>query len=190
MDCCPHCQRKLLSKASSRCNWCGEVIEDASYQQTAATEREAYFKHEAERDAISLARCENINTWDYGIGSQVFRPSMWRKPIPKSLDALANGAVPNPQGTSNPAAYSTPPGLPSAPAPRFGTPLTSEPAAESTDGNLVRPWYADDTKSESNRFSMRTTETPAPQDHIDNLTDEDPTQNRTGRFQHLEIDQK
>ena len=188
MDDCPHCQRKLLSKASARCNWCGEVIEDASYQQTALAEREAYHRHEAERDALTLSRTDSINVWEYGIGSQVFRPSVWRKPIPKSLEALANGTAPNlVPGAPTPGFSQQPP---SAPGPRFGTPLNTAPPAEPTDGNLVRPWYADDTKSDSNRFTMRTTESPSPVPEIENLANEDSTVNRTGRFEHLEIDQK
>jgi len=188
MDACPHCQRKLLSKASSRCNWCGEVIEDASYQQSAQVEREAFYRHEAERDAITLARTEAISSWDPSIGTTVFRPSAWRKPIPKSLDALTGGLGQNPGfGTS---AYNTQPMPPAAGSPRFGTPLNNEVQSEPVDGNLARPWYADDTKSEDNRFTMRTADVPNPAEPLEELKPEDGSTQRTGRFNHLEIDQK
>ena len=188
MDVCPHCQRKLLSKASARCNWCGEVIEDASYQQTAQAEREAYHRHEAERDALTLARTDSINVWENSIGSQVFRPSVWRKPIPKSIEALTGGSPSNlmPGAPSPGFGQQTQ----STPGPRFGTPLSAVPPAEPTDGNLVRPWYADDSKSDSDRFTMRTTESPNSAPEIEDLVNEDPTVQRTGRFEHLEIDQK
>lgn len=189
MDECPHCQRRLLSKASARCNWCGKVIEDASYQQAAQTEREAYYRHEAERDALALARTDSINVWEYGIGSQVFRPSVWRKPIPKSIEALTGGTACNSAPGAPDPGFSQQPTA-SSPGPRFGTPLNADPVAQPVDGNLVRPWYADDTKSDSNRFTMRTAESPTPTPEIENLINEDSTVNRTGRFEHLEIDQK
>ncbi len=36
---CPHCNRKLLSKRSILCNWCGKRIDDAEYLERAAQER-------------------------------------------------------------------------------------------------------------------------------------------------------
>jgi hypothetical protein len=66
MNDCPHCGRHLLSKASVRCNWCGTEIEDSAYQAQAQTEREAFFMHQAEHDAQSLAnmRAANANAYD------------------------------------------------------------------------------------------------------------------------------
>lgn len=66
MNDCPHCGRKLLSKASVRCNWCGTEIEDPAYQAQAENEREAFFAHQAEHDAQSIAnmRAVNANVYD------------------------------------------------------------------------------------------------------------------------------
>jgi len=36
---CPTCGRKLLTKLSIMCNWCGAMIKDDAYQQRAAEER-------------------------------------------------------------------------------------------------------------------------------------------------------
>jgi hypothetical protein len=170
----------LLSKASAKCNWCGEVIEDASYQEAAMVERKAYYQHEAERDAITLARTDAINVWENAIGSQVFRPSVWRKPIPGTITALTSGYQPN----------SSPPYPPPSKkkTPRFGSSIPSPVVPQSTDGNLIRPWYADDSKAATGRFSMDASTSQRPE--IDNLQDEDPTRPKTGRFDHLEIDQK
>jgi hypothetical protein len=53
MELCPNCHRKLISHASSRCNWCGHVIDDAHYQAQAAANREALiaqqYLHDAQR---------------------------------------------------------------------------------------------------------------------------------------------
>lgn len=66
MNDCPHCGRKLLSKASVRCNWCGTEIEDPTYQAQAENRREAFFAHQVEHDAQSLAnmRALNANAYD------------------------------------------------------------------------------------------------------------------------------
>lgn len=60
MTLCPLCGRHLLSQASARCNWCGATINDAGYQAHAQTEREAYSRHTAARDAQSLAAVEAL----------------------------------------------------------------------------------------------------------------------------------
>lgn len=61
MNDCPQCGRKLLSKASARCNWCGKEIEDPAYQAQAETAREAFFAHQAAHDAQSLANLRAVN---------------------------------------------------------------------------------------------------------------------------------
>jgi hypothetical protein len=63
MDFCPRCQRKLITHASPKCNWCGEEIEDAAYQQLAQTARDEFFNEQAQHDAISQARIQNINVF-------------------------------------------------------------------------------------------------------------------------------
>jgi hypothetical protein len=69
MDTCPNCNRKLLSHASVRCNWCGAEINDESYQQQAAQERALFRAHEAERDAIEAARSLNSTYNSVVLGS-------------------------------------------------------------------------------------------------------------------------
>lgn len=58
---CPHCHKRLLSSASVNCNWCGQPVADADFQARAQTERDAFFAHQAERDALSLARTDAID---------------------------------------------------------------------------------------------------------------------------------
>jgi hypothetical protein len=63
---CPKCRRRLLSHASAKCNWCGAEIVDADYQAQAQADREAYFVHQAQHDAQSLAQIDaiNVNAYD------------------------------------------------------------------------------------------------------------------------------
>src|SRR5690242_18263148 len=85
---CPHCQRKLLTHTSAKCNWCGEPIPDAAYQQAAEVERATYFAHQAQRDAPGLANIEAISTGAYDplsspwldpfLGPPVARPGSWQ----------------------------------------------------------------------------------------------------------------
>ncbi len=83
---CPHCLRCLLSHASARCNWCGKAIEDGDYQATALAEREAFFTHQAQRDAQSLADAYAINVNAYDPGGMAVNPfratSGLRYPVP------------------------------------------------------------------------------------------------------------
>lgn len=37
---CPHCHKKLLTRSSILCNWCGEKIDHPEYQQRAAQTRQ------------------------------------------------------------------------------------------------------------------------------------------------------
>nr|MDQ2688576.1 hypothetical protein [Armatimonadota bacterium] len=72
MNDCPHCGRKLLSKASVRCNWCGTEIEDPAYQAQAENEREAFFAHQAAHDAQSIANMRTDYANAYGsLGSNI-----------------------------------------------------------------------------------------------------------------------
>src|SRR5579863_7332224 len=60
MENCPKCGRKLLSRASDRCNWCGAQLEDAGYLAQAAEARTQFFAHQADADAQSLAHMRSI----------------------------------------------------------------------------------------------------------------------------------
>lgn len=73
MNECPHCGRRLLSKASSCCNWCGKEIESADYQVQAQAEREAFFAHQAQHDAQSLANIHAIDVY----ASDVYGGPTW-----------------------------------------------------------------------------------------------------------------
>ncbi len=48
---CPTCKRRLLTKTSALCNWCGAVIDNPEYQARAAQAR-------LERDASERAALE------------------------------------------------------------------------------------------------------------------------------------
>lgn len=60
METCPNCHRKLISHASARCNWCGQVIEDPQYQAEATANREVFLTEQALHDAQRLAWQRNI----------------------------------------------------------------------------------------------------------------------------------
>lgn len=55
MDVCPNCQRKLISHASSKCNWCGCVMTDPAYLAQAEANRGAYRREQAMHDAQALS---------------------------------------------------------------------------------------------------------------------------------------
>jgi len=55
MQLCPNCQRRLISQASTRCNWCGSLIEDAEYQAKATVNRESYWAQQQMHDLRMLA---------------------------------------------------------------------------------------------------------------------------------------
>jgi hypothetical protein len=59
---CPHCGRRLISHASAKCNWCGELIQDAAYQSQAEANRASYYAEEAVHDAQSLSFYQNAMT--------------------------------------------------------------------------------------------------------------------------------
>lgn len=82
MDTCPQCNRKLLSHASMRCNWCGAEINDEGYQQKAAQERAIYRAHESYRDAIESARAVNSS----------FTSVIWGSPLGAVSSLSANWA--------------------------------------------------------------------------------------------------
>ena len=65
MNICPHCHRRLLTHTSAACNWCGQEIGDAAYQQQADAERQAFFAHQAQRDAQSLANARVANVGNF-----------------------------------------------------------------------------------------------------------------------------
>lgn len=73
MNICPHCHRRLLTHTSASCNWCGQEIGDAAYQQQADAERQAFFAHQAQRDAQSLAiaRAANVGAFADPLGDPV-----------------------------------------------------------------------------------------------------------------------
>ena len=50
MDTCPHCNRKLVTRNSPRCSWCGEEIHDAQYLAEAKANREAMAAEERAHD--------------------------------------------------------------------------------------------------------------------------------------------
>ena len=58
MELCPECHRRLLSQASTKCNWCGHTIDDTGYQARAEQERQAYFAEIAARDALDHLRLD------------------------------------------------------------------------------------------------------------------------------------
>ena len=51
---CPTCKRKLLTKTSALCNWCGAKISDPSYQEQAAQTRLAADAEERARIAAII----------------------------------------------------------------------------------------------------------------------------------------
>ena len=56
---CPHCNRKLLSKRSILCNWCGKRIDDAEYLERAAQERaleDARLRDQVEKELQETAK--------------------------------------------------------------------------------------------------------------------------------------
>ncbi len=101
---CSYCGRKLLSHASALCNWCGAAIDDAAYQAEAQRERAAFFQHQAQHDAQSLANVE-------GIAVAV--------PLASQLPAPPIG---------QPAPFAALTSVCSVVLPRFGTPLAAAPS--------------------------------------------------------------
>lgn len=69
---CPHCHKRLLSLASVNCNWCGQPVADADFQARAQTERDAYFAHQSDRDALSLARADAIDPFSAAVALDPF----------------------------------------------------------------------------------------------------------------------
>lgn len=206
MDECPHCHRKLLSKASARCNWCGEMIEDAAYQQNAQTQREAFYNHEAERDAITLARTESIiiNPMDRMLGP--LRPSLWRKPTPTffgspsvapteqtaGLPDMPEGAlsnVPEPLQHSPQIPVNRPPLASNWPDSASSTAQNAEGSSQpwyavpstpaASPGNPVSDWPDYKGPSFGDGYSAPPNPNSVP-----------PVKEPTGRFEHLEIDPK
>ena len=55
MHTCPKCQKRLISHASARCNWCGQVIDDPDYQAKAAANRDIYRAQQQMHDLRMLA---------------------------------------------------------------------------------------------------------------------------------------
>lgn len=62
MECCPKCGKRLLSHASSRCNWCGAVIEDPTYQAEAQRRHDDFVVQDEARMALDQART-NMMRW-------------------------------------------------------------------------------------------------------------------------------
>lgn len=85
MTVCPHCQKKLLSQASARCNWCGALIEDDAYQAQAQQGREAFFAHAAAHDAQSLASVEAINAQGIAIDPFTNAPLLTSGRMPRPI---------------------------------------------------------------------------------------------------------
>ena len=107
MDCCPHCQRKLLSHASVNCNWCSQPIEDPTYLQEAEAAREAFFAEQQQHDAMSLARIRdlNINAFDPSLtpvtNSVIFNRSFNQRML-RNTNSRQRNPVSPPQGQDAP----------------------------------------------------------------------------------------
>ncbi len=82
---CPHCQKRLLSQASARCNWCGALIDDPAYQAQAQQERDAFFAHAAAHDAQSLANVEAINVLGAAIDPFTNGPILTSSRMPRPI---------------------------------------------------------------------------------------------------------
>jgi hypothetical protein len=69
VEVCPKCQRKLISHASARCNWCGEEIADSAYQAEADFKREALHAQQAMHDAKARIwfRAETADNIPFGL---------------------------------------------------------------------------------------------------------------------------
>jgi predicted amidophosphoribosyltransferase len=65
---CPACGRRLLSKASALCNWCGAKIENEIYQEKAAQERTA-----ADRELREKLLEEARETANFGVVGRLKR---------------------------------------------------------------------------------------------------------------------
>ena len=61
---CPDCGRKLLTRASALCSWCGAKIEDPSYQARAEAERQT--QDAAERAQVETVAQEEARYGVYG----------------------------------------------------------------------------------------------------------------------------
>lgn len=53
---CPECHKKLLTRSSIMCNWCGAKIKDLDYLQRAAEARQT--ADEATRKSLEAAKVE------------------------------------------------------------------------------------------------------------------------------------
>ena len=66
---CPHCNRRLVSQRSARCNWCGREIENADYQIQADIERVVFLQkqreHEAKGRLFLSAACDHGGAAEY-----------------------------------------------------------------------------------------------------------------------------
>ncbi len=98
MTLCAQCGKRLLSQASARCNWCGAIIDNAVYQAQAQTERDAYFRHAAVRDAQSLAAMEALAILGTPMNPWTLAPVPGRRRMPATPNQEA--LPPAPSGTS------------------------------------------------------------------------------------------
>ena len=122
MSTCPFCHRRLLSQASSCCNWCGHEIPDANYQQRAEAKREAFFIEQALHDAVSLARIESLDV----------------NPLLTPLDPLTNMPFPR-ASPSRPRPGTAPP------APAFGRSFPAGPATPPAEATAAEETPSGDT---------------------------------------------
>lgn len=73
---CPCCGRKLLSHASSVCNWCGYRIDDPDFQENAKHERDLFFQHAEEHEQASVQKMQMMNI-NSGVSNSYHRYGVW-----------------------------------------------------------------------------------------------------------------
>ena len=61
MDTCPKCHRKLLVHSSRTCNWCGCVIDDSAYQDSAAQKRDEFFTEDRLEQAAEVSYIDALS---------------------------------------------------------------------------------------------------------------------------------
>jgi hypothetical protein len=215
MDTCPTCNRKLISHSSAKCNWCGAVIPDGTYQAQAAASRNAYFAEEAAHDAASLASAYTALDPNAGnVGFFVRRRSAFG-----FLRARANNPLIPPSAAlpGYPPQAGVPPyGMPQPSYPAqpnavqgFGPPPTAyQPGAYPPQGppagypNPQNPTYAGTPVPPAFGTDPSLMPNPSAQQYLANQTpvypagqqpttpedkDDPQSPDRTGRFDHLEF---
>ena len=89
MQVCPKCNKKLISHASARCNWCGSLIEDPEYQAQATSNREAYLAQQALHDQRALA-WQRSAVGIGPLGDPIFGAPLAPRPIPIQADQMTS----------------------------------------------------------------------------------------------------